>query len=43
VDFQAFADDIAHPHPRVERSVGVLENDLHFAAHVAQLALRQRQ
>ena len=43
VNFQSFADDVADAHARIERSVGILENNLHFAAHVAQLAPRQRQ
>src|SRR5439155_10932003 len=36
VDFQPFADDIADAHARIERSIGILENNLHLAARVAQ-------
>ena len=40
VDLQPLADDVADRHARIERGVRILENDLHLAAHLAQLALR---
>jgi hypothetical protein len=43
VNLQSLADDVAHPHTRVERSIGVLKNDLHLASHIAQLALGELQ
>ena len=43
VDFKPLADNIADPHARVERGVWVLKNNLHFAAHVAQFALRHSE
>ena len=42
MDAQRLADDLADAHARVERGVGVLENDLHLAAHFAQRRRRQR-
>ena len=30
---EGLPDDVARRHPRVQRAVGILENDLHFAAH----------
>ena len=41
MDSQPLADDFAHPHARVERGVGVLEDDLHAAAHVAHLGIAE--
>ena len=41
VDLQALADDVADPHARVERGVGILKDDLHLAPGLAQLALGQ--
>ena len=38
VDRDAFADDGAGGHSGVERAVGVLEDDLHSAAEVAEFA-----
>ena len=39
MDLQAFADDLAHHHPRVEGSVRVLENHLHPPREDARLGL----
>src|SRR5438132_11498640 len=33
VDGEAFTDSIANPHPRVERTKGILEDDLHLTMH----------
>src|SRR5205807_2043413 len=41
MDDQRFADDRADGHARVERSVGILEDDLHVAAQRAQRAAGQ--
>ena len=35
MDLHAFADDLADAHARVERGVGVLEDDLHLAPQIA--------
>src|SRR5206468_934791 len=43
VDREPFADDALHAHVRIERAVGVLEDDLHLAAQRAQLARPERQ
>ena len=43
VNFQTFADDIADAHPRVQRSIGILKNDLHLPSRVAEFALGQSQ
>ena len=43
VDLQPLADDLAHPHARIERGIRVLKDDLHLPAHVAELALGERQ
>jgi hypothetical protein len=39
VDDQRLSDDRAHGHARVEGGVGILEDDLHVAAKVAERAL----
>jgi hypothetical protein len=39
VDAQRFADDASHRHTRVQRRVGVLEDDLHLPAQLAQVLL----
>jgi hypothetical protein len=36
VHAEGLADDVGHGHARVERAVGVLEDDLHVAPHAAQ-------
>ena len=36
VQGQALADDLAHRHARVERRIGILEDDLHLAPLCAQ-------
>ncbi len=41
VDGERLRDDLAHRHPRVERAVRVLEDDLHAPAHPAQLGVRE--
>ena len=38
---QGFGDDVARPHARVERTVGVLEDHLHAAADLPEVALRR--
>ena len=38
VDHQPLADDARDPHARIQRAVRILEDDLHRAAHGAQLA-----
>src|SRR6185437_8065876 len=38
VDDERLGDDVLHPHARVERGVGVLEDDQQSAAEVTQLA-----
>ena len=43
VNFQPFADDITDPHPRIERRIRILKNNLHLPPHIAQLALRHGQ
>src|SRR5678816_417610 len=43
VNFQTFADDIADAHPRVQRSIGILKNDLHLPPRIAEFTLRQGQ
>src|SRR5262245_527320 len=43
VNFQPFTDDIADAHPRVQRRIGILKNDLHLPSRIAELALRQSQ
>jgi hypothetical protein len=43
VNFQAFSDDIADAHPRVQRSIGILKNDLHLPPRIAEFALGQSQ
>ena len=37
VDAQRLADDVVHRHPRIQRRIRILEDDLHLAAHVAHL------
>ncbi len=41
VHFERLADNLADIHARVERSKRILENDLHLAAHQAQLLALQ--
>ncbi len=41
VDLQRLGDDVADRHARVQRRVGVLEDHLHLAAHLAHLAAVQ--
>src|SRR6266513_199703 len=41
VDLQRLADDVPDGHPRVERGIGVLEDDLHVPAQPAQLFLAE--
>ncbi len=36
MDLERFGDDAAHGHPWIERSVGVLKDHLHAAAHATQ-------
>src|SRR5262245_22659323 len=43
VNFQTFADNVAHAHSRVQRRVRILKDDLHLPSRVAEFALRQRQ
>src|ERR1051326_6605127 len=43
VDGEAFTDDLADTHARVERRVGILKDNLHLAAHVAQVRCGQRR
>ena len=43
VDHERLTDDRAHRHPRIERRVGVLEDDLHLLAERAQRALVERR
>src|SRR5262249_10090455 len=43
VDREPLPDDARDPHPRVERSVRVLEDDLHRATYGAQLARPELQ
>src|SRR5216110_546532 len=43
VDHERLADDRAHRHPRIERRVGVLEDDLHLFAQRTQRALVERR
>ena len=38
VDAQRLGDDVADRHPRIERRVRILEDDLHLAPHLAHLA-----
>src|SRR5581483_2089487 len=40
---QAFTDEVAHAHARIERADRVLEDDLHVAASRLQLAARERR
>ncbi len=42
VDGQPLADDVFHPHPRVERADGVLEDDLHLAPGRTQVGPGRR-
>src|SRR6478735_6495167 len=42
VDLERVADDRAHPTPRVERAVGVLEDHLHLTAQRSHVSTRQR-
>src|SRR6185312_12429194 len=37
VDVQTFPDDVADRHPRVERAVGILEDDLHVTTKLLQV------
>ncbi len=41
--FEALADDRPYPHPRIERGVGILKNELHLAAELAQFGSRKRR
>src|SRR3989304_2866125 len=43
VDAQALPDGLADRHPRIERRVRVLEDDLHVAAHGLQVGAAQLQ
>src|SRR5690606_38498411 len=43
VDAHRLADDGAHGHARVQRAVGILEDDLHAPPERAQLARRERR
>src|SRR5882724_2159104 len=43
VNFQTFADDIADAHPRIQRGIGILKNDLHLPPRIAEFALGQSQ
>src|SRR3972149_3543408 len=40
---QGLRDDLAHRHPRVERAVRVLEDDLHLPPHGPELGWRGRR
>ena len=43
MNLDSFADDRPHAHPRVERCVGILKDDLHLAAQMAQFGSRKRR
>ena len=43
VDDERLLHDVAHAHPRVERRVGILEDDLHVAARQPHPLARERQ
>jgi hypothetical protein len=41
VHVERLGEDLAHRHARVERGIGILEDDLHVAAHPPQVALAE--
>jgi hypothetical protein len=41
VDDERLPDDFARPHPRVERRIGILKDDLHVTPCLAQAPLRE--
>src|SRR6266545_4102321 len=43
VDDERFADDVPDCHPRIQRGIGILEDDLRLPAHRPQLASRDRR
>jgi hypothetical protein len=43
VNDERLLDDVADPHARVERRVGILEDDLHVAARAAHALARRRR
>ena len=43
MNVEAFPHDVANPLARVQRGIGVLENDLHVAARTPKLILGKRE
>ncbi len=40
---EGLADDFPHPHPRIQRGIGILKDKLHPTSQRPKLALRERR